>query len=310
MVTLEQRAEIERLLDEGQLSQNEIAKQIGCSRTAVQNAAKGKPAKAVPFYKQLQSLPSVTMPEPDVWGRYKKDTLPDVVLVIPDLQAPYAHPDALQFLSMVAQRFKPDLVVGIGDEVDFSFLSDHKKVVDIDNPAPELQAAIDFMGRLFKLFPSAVALTSNHVHGRLGNARKNGRIPEGMMKSWREIINAPRGWEWYEEIYLGNYLFRHGDGWPKLNGMQLLRATPDKYGRHYNLVHGHIHSEAGIKAVERVGNEDYFAAYTGCLIDPRAKAFSYTKPANNKLGCLVIIHGVPKRVPMGVDSIGRWNGKL
>lgn len=257
-----------------------------------------------------QAAVGVNAPEPDVWGRYVSNTLPDTVLVIPDLQAPYQHPDALSFLSMVAQRYQPDLVVGIGDEVDFSFLSDHKKVVEIDNPVPELEQAITFMAELFKLFPQALALTSNHVHGRLKNARQNGRLPASMIRNWREIIQAPKGWEWYEEVRLGNYMFRHGDNWPKLNGMQLLRATPDKYGQHFNIVHGHIHSEHGIKAVERVGDDDYYAAYTGCLINPRCKAFDYTKAPNNKLGCLVIVKGVPHRLPMRLDNIGRFTGKL
>jgi hypothetical protein len=307
MVTYEQRQVIERLIAEGQLSLNQIAKQIGCSRFAVQNAAKGKPNNAA-VYKPTEK-PKVA-PEPDLWGRYIADRMPDVVMVIPDLQAPYQHPDAFPFLSMVAQRYKPDQVIGIGDEVDLSFLSDHKKTPEIDNPVPEWEDALKVIRELYRLFPNVLALTSNHVHGRLANARKNGRLPASFVKNWKILSEAPAGWEWYEEIRLGDYMFRHGDNWPKLNGMQLLRATPDKYGRHYSLIHGHIHSEAGIKAVERVGDKDYFAAYTGCLINPRSKAFDYTKAPNNRLGCLVIIQGTPIRVPMVLDSMGRWNGKL
>jgi hypothetical protein len=253
---------------------------------------------------------AVNAPEPDVWGRYISPKLPDSILVIPDLQAPYNHPDAFAFLSMVAQRYQPDLTVCIGDEVDFSFLSNHDKFPEVDNPVPELEDAIKAMEQLFKLFPTALALTSNHVHGRLQTARKNGRIPPTMLRNFREIIGAPRGWEWYEEVHLGNYMFRHGDKWPKLTGMMLLRHTPDKYGKHFNIIHGHIHSEHGIKAVERVGDDDYYAAYTGCLINPRAKAFDYVKAPNNKLGCLVIVKGVPHRIPLRVDSIGRWVGHL
>lgn len=333
MVTTEQRQQIERLLIEGRLSQNEIARQVGCSRTAVQNAAKGKPTQAkrypIMFEDVLAGLPQEQRhkiesrtaelmreetarlaPEPDVWGRYISPKLPDTILCIPDLQAPYHHPDALAFLSMVAQRYKPDQVVGIGDEVDFSFLSNHDKYPETDNPVPELEGALKFMEALFKLFPSALALTSNHVHGRLATARKNGRIPPTMLRNWREIIGAPRGWEWYEEVRLGNYMFRHGDGWPKLTKAHLGYGVPDNYGQHFNVVHGHLHSLHGIEARLPVGDEDYYAAYTGCLINPRSKAFDYTKAPKNKLGCLVIIHGVPKRVPMRLDVIGRWIGQL
>src|SRR5690348_10350175 len=39
-------------------------------------------------------------------------------LIIPDLQAPAHHPDALAFLCAVRDRFKPINTVCIGDELD------------------------------------------------------------------------------------------------------------------------------------------------------------------------------------------------
>ena len=40
------------------------------------------------------------------------------VLVIPDMQIPFEHPDALAFVSAVRAEIQPDVVVNVGDEVD------------------------------------------------------------------------------------------------------------------------------------------------------------------------------------------------
>jgi hypothetical protein len=256
------------------------------------------------------SLDKFRAPDPDTFGRLILPKMPDCVLVLPDMQAPYHHKDALSFLSMVAQRYKPDTVVCIGDELDLGFLSTFEKYPEIDAPIHELEKGLEFMDDLFKLFPAAYGLTSNHVHGRLATARKRGRLPPRMVCDWRHLVNAPKTWEWYEEVYLGQYMFRHGDRQKSLTKSLLVDNIPDKYGRHYSVVHGHVHSEHGVKAVVRVGDDDYFAAYTGCLIDVRSKAFDYMKGPQNKLGCLVIVHGVPHRIPMRRDSEGRWTGSL
>ena len=249
-------------------------------------------------------------PDPDHLGRLIKKDLPDTILVIPDLQAPYHHKDALAFLSMVSQRYSPDCVVCIGDELDLGFLSRFDKYPEIDAPIRELEEGIEFMGKLFKLFPEAYALTSNHVHGRISSARKAGRLPPQMVTDFRYLVSAPKTWEWYEEVHLGKYLFRHGDKQRSLTKAVLLENTPDKYGKHLSIVHGHIHTEHGVKAVVRVGDDDFFAAYTGCLIDVRSKAFSHSAFPQTKLGCLVIVKGVPHRIPLRLDSEGRWTGEL
>jgi hypothetical protein len=250
-------------------------------------------------------------PEPDSYGRIVEARKPDCILVIPDIQAPFQLPDALEFLEMVANEYQADAVVGIGDEIDMGWLSRYEKYPEIDEPSKELEKAQEFMGRLFKRFPKALALTSNHVHGRMQSARKVARILPEMMVQWEQLIGAPKGWRWAEELQLGDLLIRHGDKWPKLTASHLTRATPDKYGKHFSILHGHIHSEAGVVATCRVGDEDYWAAYTGCLMNPRSKAADYVKAPNLKLGCVVINRGVLHRIPYRRDQHTMlWTGKL
>lgn len=274
------------------------------------DAARKEPQKALPK-PSLRDVSAIIPPEPDSYGRGFEERLPESVLVIPDLQAPFHLPDALEFLNMVAQEYQVDSVVCIGDEIDMGWLSSYEKYPEVDEPNKELEGAQEFMAKLFKQFPKAWALTSNHVHGRLHGMRKKARLLPQMMVQWEQLIAAPKGWAWYEEVHMGDVLFRHGDKWPKLSAMQLLRATPDKYGKHLSIVHGHVHSEAGVVASVRVGDDDYWAAYTGCLMNPRSKAADYCKAMNLKLGCIVIVKGVVHRVPYRRDICTmEWTKRL
>lgn len=255
---------------------------------------------------QFKSVP----PPPDFFGRYVSPKLPETVMVISDLQAPYHHPQALTFLEAVAQKYKPDTVVSIGDELDLNFLSKYDHYPEIDNPQGELDQALEFTVKLFKAFPKALALTSNHVQGRLATARRAGRLPPQMLTPWENLVNAPKGWCWYEEVHLGHVLFRHGDQWSKLNKPELLERIPRNYGRTMSVVHGHLHSEHGVVASVLVGEEEYWAAYTGCLCDLRSKAFAYVKAPKIRLGCLVVKDGYPLRIPFRRNEVGRWAGIL
>lgn len=251
------------------------------------------------------------MQEANDYGQAFVEKLPECVLIIPDLQAPYHLPDALQFLKMVADKYNPDAVLCIGDEVDFNFLSTYEKEPLIDEPNRELEQAQEFMGKLFKQFPKAHALTSNHVHGRLHGARKQARLLPQMLTKWEDLVGAPRTWAWYEEVRMGDVLFRHGDKWPTLTMSHLSRAIPDKYGCQMSVMHGHVHSKIGVQAVMPYGDDEYWAAYTGCLMSPRSRAADYCKAMNLKLGTVVIKHGVVHKIPYRRDLVTMaWTGRL
>lgn len=292
---------------------HEVAKQCGVTPDTVRKYYNGIPleAKGVKSETIVVVQDKFRAPDPDCFGRIVIPRLPESVLVIPDLQAPFHAKEALPFLSMVAQRYQVDEVVCIGDEVDFNWASNHDKCTDIDQPVRELEMAIEFMDSLFKMFPKAYSLTSNHVHGRLSTMRKNGRIPRQLMHNFRDIIGAPKGWEWYEEVHLGNVLFRHGDKWPRLTTNHVAKNIPRDYGKHMSVIHGHLHECHGrVGDAVLVGDDEYWAAYTGCLINPRSEAFDYTKAPKVRLGCLVIEKGEVHRVPFRRDEYGRWTGKL
>jgi predicted MPP superfamily phosphohydrolase len=48
------------------------------------------------------------------------------ILCISDLHAPYNHPDSIDFIRACNKAFKPDCVINMGDELDFSASSYHE----------------------------------------------------------------------------------------------------------------------------------------------------------------------------------------
>ena len=66
------------------------------------------------------------------------------ILVISDQHAPYHHIDTLDFLSAIKEKYKPDCVVNIGDEMDWHSISFHDSHPGLYSPSHELVVAKKF----------------------------------------------------------------------------------------------------------------------------------------------------------------------
>ena len=86
-----------------------------------------------------------------------------VVLVIPDMHAPFVHPDALDFLKAVKARFLPSKFVCLGDEVDFHAFSRYPKDPDGLTPGQELSCAREALIPFYLEFPEMLVCISNHT---------------------------------------------------------------------------------------------------------------------------------------------------
>jgi hypothetical protein len=76
-------------------------------------------------------------------------------------------------------------------------------------------------------------------------------------------------------------------------------------------VQGHFHSRFHITYwANTIGL--YWDAHAGCLADMKSLAQAYGKNSLEKgiVGCMVILEGVPRLVPMVLSKSGRWIGKL
>jgi hypothetical protein len=229
-----------------------------------------------------------------------------VVLVISDTHVPYNHKDLIRFLSAVHERYKPTRVVHIGDEIDGHALSFHEHDPDLLSAGCELNLARAGLKALFRLFPCVDVLESNHGSLVYRRARASG-IPNGAIRSYREVIDAPEGWKWHPELILrlpdsSLVTFRHGISKNNLNWSKTL-AT--------HTVNGHYHEDFNIR-YWRTPRGLHWSMVVGCLIDDASLAFAYNKLFVHRpiLGVGLIINSHPVLVPMICNRAGRWVGVL
>ena len=202
------------------------------------------------------------------------------VLVISDLHIPYHHPDAFDFLSQLKKKYKPDLIVNIGDEIDQHSISFHNHHPDLKSPGDELREARKHVKELEKIFPQMTLVHSNHSSLIYRRAVAHGLSLE-YLKSYNEFLQVGAGWKWVDDFTVTlsdgqRCFFTHGMAARAL-------AVSMQYG--CNVVQGHYHSKFSI---EYFSNPDklVWAMQTGCLINQKVLAFEYAK--NFKLSLIHI----------------------
>jgi hypothetical protein len=225
------------------------------------------------------------------------------VLIISDQHQPFAHADIHEFLKALKHKYKPDKIINIGDEIDGHSLSFHEHNSELPSPSDELKTAINRMQPLYKLFPKMDLVESNH--GSLVYRRaKAGGLPLWTIKSYRDILSAPKGWRWHKDITLtlsngSKCYFCHTKG-------SDIQRVSQSMGM--SVVAGHMHERFEIRYwANSLGL--YFGMHVGCLIEDDSLAFSYNKLNLKRpmIGCGIILNGLPKLLPMVLNSYGRWN---
>lgn len=230
----------------------------------------------------------------------------DRILIISDLHAPYMHPDAVKFLAALKKKYKPTRVVSVGDEVDKHAMSFHDSDPDLDSAGVELEKAIKQLQPLYKLFPKMDIMDSNHGSMVFRKAKHHG-IPVAYIRDYQEVLRAPKGWVWHNDLYLqyknnAPIYICHGISANVMKAVQL---------RGVSVVQGHYHSSFGVGYISNPHNL-LFGLQVGCMVDKKSLAFAYAKLNLKRfiLGAGVIINGVPTAIPMQLNLNGRWTGKL
>ena len=123
------------------------------------------------------------------------------ILIISDTHIPYSHPDYILFLTAVKKKYKPHIIIHIGDELDYHAISFHDSDSSLMSADMELdKAIIELQEGLAKLFPKMYLLESNHgslVYRKL----KHHGIPIRVLKDLPELYETPT-WSWHFEIVL------------------------------------------------------------------------------------------------------------
>lgn len=259
--------------------------------------------------RELKNKRSTVKPHPDddIGDTSFIPTVAERVLVIPDLHAPYQHPDTLRFLRAVKEQMQPDLVVSLGDELDYHAMSFHDSDPNLDSAGAELERGKKFLRKLHAEFPNVLVCHSNHGSMTYRRAKAHG-IPVQLVRKYRDIVFPgldARGWSWADswkiKTPLGPVMFKH----------QSSGILADAAHNGCNLVVGHSHGNFSVEYCASSAHL-YYGCYSGCLVDKDSLAFAYGRLSKNKpiIGCTLILNGRPTLVPMVLKENGRWQGKL
>jgi predicted phosphodiesterase len=228
------------------------------------------------------------------------------ILFISDMHIPYGHPDTLAFLTKLKETLKPELVVCLGDELDYHAISFHKPNPDLFSPGTELTLAKEQISRLYKIFPKMLLVESNHgslVYRKI----KDAGIPIHVLKSYKELLEAPAGWSWHEDLLIrtkdGEKIYVcHGRSSNVLKESQI---------NGMNFVSGHWHSSFNIQywANKRAVS---WGMSCGCLVDQNSLAYEYSKNFSKKfiVGTGALVNGQPKLFRMVLNDKDRWNKEI
>jgi hypothetical protein len=210
------------------------------------------------------------------------------ILCVPDIHAPFEHPNALEFVAGMIDVYEPDEIVCLGDEIDGYMFSQFDKDPDAMGATDELEMTIERLQDWYAIIPKMKICLGNHTLRYLKRATQAG-LPKHLIRSVREIIHAPKGWQWADEWFIEDIRFFHGEPYGGKTAARNMLAD-----RKQNQVHGHLHSLAGV-TYEMTPDGLKWVLSCGCLIDSDTYAFRYSKRnrVQDILGCGVIVEGTP-----------------
>jgi len=228
------------------------------------------------------------------------------VFVIGDLHIPYHHRSSFAFLRAVKEKYKPDLVINIGDELDQHAISMHESNPDLPSAGDELKTSKTYIKELEKIFPKMILIHSNHSSLVYRRALKYG-LPREYLRSYNEFLGVGKDWQWIDDLTItlsddSRCFFTHGMSADVLKlAMQM--------GKH--CVQGHYHSKFSIGYFSNP-DELIWGMQVGCLTSQSSMAFDYAKNFKNRfiMGSGMIIDGQPKLIPMVFGKDGEWIKKI
>ena len=228
------------------------------------------------------------------------------VLIISDTHIPYSHIDYIKFLTAVKKKYKPNLVLHIGDEVDSHAISFHDTDTSLFSADKELDnSIIEIQEGLHKLFPKMYLLESNHGSLIFRKMKACG-LPIRHLKPLNELYETPL-WSWHFEIILntliGQVFLCHGRS-----------GTYSKMCKEAGMhaIQGHFHGKGEI-TWHRTATVERYNMFLGCLVDEDSMAMAYGR--NNLPKPILSVGfinkaGNPLLIKMHLDKNNRWTGKL
>lgn len=211
-----------------------------------------------------------SQPRPSVPNIITKNSTVNT-LIIGDLHTPFMLQDYLEWCKQIEKEYKCNKVIFIGDIIDGHSWSYHETDVDGMSVGDELRAGKKQLREAYKLFPTADVTLGNHDLLIMRKARTAG-LSMNFIKSFGEIIEAPKTWKFSYEFVYDNVRYIHGSV-----GNAFKRAMDSRM----STVQGHLHSQAFVQY--SVSEKDaIFGLQIGCGVDREQYAFEYAKPMTKK----------------------------
>lgn len=221
---------------------------------------------------------------------------PKNILVIGDTHEPFTKKGYLEFCRSMQEKYNCGTVVHIGDLTDNHAVSYHEHNPDGKSPRDEFKLALDRCKRWYHTFPNVKICIGNHDALPFRKAFTAG-LPSNWLKSYQEILESPKTWEWDFVHNLNGVIFQHGTG---MSG-EMAAVNAARENRQSTVI-GHLHTVCNTRFLASF-KDLIFGVTVGCGIDHSAYAFAYGKEQTRKpvIACAVILDGkTPINLPMPI----------
>lgn len=219
---------------------------------------------------------------------------PNNVLVIGDTHEPFCKEGYLEFCRKVQEQYNCGTVVHIGDLVDNHAMSYHDHDPEGRSIGDEYRLALEGCKRWYHTFPNVKVCIGNHDALPFRKAFSSG-LPSTWLKSYQEILQSPKSWEWDFIHNINGVIYQHGTG---MSGeMAAINAAREN---RQSTVIGHLHTVCNTRFLASF-KDLIFGTNVGCGIDHKAYAFAYGREQTRKpvVSCAVVLNGTtPINIPM------------
>ena len=229
----------------------------------------------------------------------------DRYAIISDLQVPYHHPLAFEFVKQVVKEFKiqKDNILNAGDEVDQYWGGAWAKDIEASHTClQEIEASKEELRRWYKQWPKMRIAQSNHGDRWLRKAMA-AEIPSQMIRKYQDIMEMPEGWEhkkhWRIEGSKKPFIVEHLDDYGTM-----LPAEKAAMHNGISTCGGHHHCKLQVTHF-KTNYLELWSAVAGSLIDFESHAYKYARKAARKpkLGMLVVLDGGTMPIPVPFESL-------
>jgi predicted phosphodiesterase len=234
----------------------------------------------------------IDAPEPYRGGDLKN------VLVIGDTHEPFCKEGYLEFCREIQEKYNCGTVVHIGDLVDNHAMSYHEHDPEGRSIGDEYKLALQRAQRWYHTFPNVKICIGNHDALPFRKAFTAG-LPSTWLKSYQEILQSPKTWEWDFIHIVNDVIYQHGTG---MSG-EMAAINAARENRQSTII-GHLHTVCNTKFLASY-RDLIFGVTVGCGIDHKTYAFAYGKEQTRKpvVSCAVILDGkVPINIPMNLSK--------